>query len=413
MTTPINTSRNGSLKFNDANGLLFEPNSIQDFTDKRRFLCFNTKPSTIQEIQIVLLIVGVIASGGFNRVAAKIMTVPMREYSFFLGLFNSLVYVLLYFSILGIRYYLGHVPKDDFIYAWKHKYKGTSIWQRIPPWKYFIIMGLMDGLGNILGLIATPYLDGPMISLLNQTIVVFSVICAIVILRTTYTFWQIWCVFMLLAGVMISLMPSFTGGTTDNNLVYSLVMAFSTLPNAISFTYKELLFREKPDLDVFIVNSHGSLFQLILQPVFLPLTLIFNQTGGKPLSQFISEGFQCFGGTTPAGVHDTNCSPNPYPYLVYITINLVFNIMLLMITKKASALLSFMAIKAILPLSVLLFYFKWPLLSASEITAWDWSALVVIVISLFLYRFMMFQKNEHQLGCMSFRLPFLDGCYEE
>lgn len=28
------------------------------------------------------------------------------------------------------------------------------LWHKIPPFKFFLIMGLMDGLGNILGLIA-------------------------------------------------------------------------------------------------------------------------------------------------------------------------------------------------------------------------------------------------------------------
>jgi len=250
--------------------------------------------------------------------------------------------------------------------------------------------------GNILGLIATPNLDGPMISLLSQTIVIFSVLCAVVILRTSYTYWQLWSIFMLLLGVLFTLMPEFSGGASGgNNLLYPLVMALSTLTNAISYTYKELLFMEKPDLDLFIVNSHGSLFQLVLQPVFLPLTLLFNQTHGQPLSQFIIDGFQCFGAKTPQGAtkDSLDCSPNPYPWIVYISINLAFNILLLMVTKKASALLSFMAIKAILPLSVLLFYFQWPLLKPSKITVWDWSGLVIIIISLALYRFMTYQKN--------------------
>jgi len=93
---------------------------------------------------------------------------------------------------------------------------------------------------------------------------------------------------------------------------------------------------------------------------------------------------------------------------------LAFNIMLLMITKKASALLSFMAIKAILPFSVILFCFKWwPLLHPSEITVWDWSGLIIIIISLFLFRYMTVQKTEHELECMSLELPFLDRMFKK
>lgn len=56
---------------------------------------------------------------------------------------------------------------------------------------------------------------------------------------------------------------------------------------------------------------------------------------------------------------DNDCSSNPYPYLVYIVINILFNVCILMITKRSSALLGFMAIKAVLPISVLLFFINW------------------------------------------------------
>jgi hypothetical protein len=59
-------------------------------------------------------------------------------------------------------------------------------------------------------------------------------------------------------------------------------MSISPLPNAISFVLKELLFSEEKNLDVFIVNSHSSLFQLVLQPVFLPLAFLL-QDPNNPL----------------------------------------------------------------------------------------------------------------------------------
>jgi hypothetical protein len=84
------------------------------------------------------------------------------------------------------------------------------LWSNIPPIKLFIVMGLMDSIGSILGLIAfvikkcpfvfvrylistsslwksrTPYISGPMSSLMSQTIVAFSMLCALVILRTKF-----------------------------------------------------------------------------------------------------------------------------------------------------------------------------------------------------------------------------------
>lgn len=116
-----------------------------------------------------------------------------------------------------------------------------------------------------------------------------------------------------------------------------------------------MMFQEHPNLDVFVVSSYASLFQLLLQPVFLPLTLLFNQTGGLPFLDYIRDGFmydhlfftasnsfslfsRCFVGKTPAVSHN-NCTPDPYPYLIYIGINICYNVLLLLITKNASALL--------------------------------------------------------------------------
>jgi hypothetical protein len=58
------------------------------------------------------------------------------------------------------------------------------------------------------------------------------------------------------------------------------------------FRLKELVFKNKKGLDVFIVNSHGSLFQLLWWPVMIPITLIFNQTKGVPLWDYVRDGFR-------------------------------------------------------------------------------------------------------------------------
>jgi len=392
----------GPLRFNED----LTP-SIQEIETGK---IFTSKFKT--ELRVALLVLAVIITGGCNRVASQIMATSMNHYSFFIGIFNSLAYVIFYFTILLVRYLMGYVPKSDFAYVWKHKYdKGIPIWKSISPWKYFIIMGLMDGLGNILGLIAQPFLTGPVVSLLSQTIVPFSVICAIIVLKTRYSFWQVWAVSLLLCGVMFTLVPSFS---PKNNIAgeatWSLLVAFSTLPNAISFTYKELLFRERPGLDIFIVNSHGSLFQLLFQPIFLPITLLFPVLGGGAanLLDFVQKGFQCFAGQTP--LHNAKtCEWNPYPYLVYMVFNLAFNILLLLVTKEASALLSFMAIKAILPISVIMFLYNWPIIGSSPISLYDIIGLVVIIVALFVYRFFTVQKNDYKLECMSLNCPILEG----
>ncbi len=133
---------------------------------------------------------------------------------------------------------------------------------------------------------------------------------------------------------------------------------------------KEMVFRGHPDIDIFVINSHSSLFQFFFQPLFLPLTILFERTMGLPFLVYIRDAFvyahlvwsishnRCFVGINPSG-SITDCTIDPYPYLIYITINIIFNLLLLMITKKASAVLTFMAFQAVLPISVILFYIDW------------------------------------------------------
>eukprot|EP01121_Diplochlamys_sp_Union-15-3_P005431 TRINITY_DN15760_c0_g1_i1.p1 TRINITY_DN15760_c0_g1~~TRINITY_DN15760_c0_g1_i1.p1 ORF type:complete len:432 (+),score=27.30 TRINITY_DN15760_c0_g1_i1:64-1359(+) len=399
-----------------------------DFVTSKQIAGVSIKRSTWSEVVIFGLMLLVIISGAFNRVAGKIMTEPMGNYSFFLSLFNSIMYVILYFMILFARYQMGFATWDMITYPWKRtplnygiqrgedKTSLLRIWDSLPPAKYFVIMGFMDGFGNILGLIATPHISGPMTSLMSQAIVLFSLLCALIILRTKYTYWQVWATLLVIAGATISLIPDIANSeknkTKTSSLAFCLVMAISTLPNAISFTLKELVFAKRRDLDIFVVNSHSSLFQLLWWPLFLPITLLFKQTGGQSLGVYIKHGFQCFGGFTPNDKFlKQDCSSDPWPYFIYITINLLFNIVLLLLLKRASALLGFMAIKAILPLSVLLFYFNWPLIGKTPISSFVVGGLVVILLGLGLFRYTTLTKNKYPMEskCCSCWLPWCGG----
>ena len=98
----------------------------------------------------------------------------------------------------------------------------------------------------------------------------------------------------------------------------------------------------------------------------------------------------------------------PYPYLIYITINLMFNIVLLILLKYASALQGFMAIKAVLPFAFLLFYIKWPLLEPSKFNIWIVVGLLFVIAGLIFYRLFTYIKTNYpkQTGCFSVFLPF-------
>jgi len=401
---PLNTSSSVLFSTMSAPGVLIVNNLETEPIIKEEVI---KRPSWINHTFLFLLVIATVSAGSLNRVAGKVVTVPMNEYSFFLACFNSITYVALYFTILLFRYCLGIVPGKMLSSVWARS-GDTSLnfISRLGPWKYFLICGFLDGLATILLLIGSPYLPGHVIFLGTQFSILFSMIISSLILKKRYTFWEFWSVLLLYCGVCITLIPQLTGIDKSLSLYYSLIMAFVALPNSLSVVLKEKLFQNY-NFDLFIVNSHGSLFQLITFPIFLPFAIIFGQTQGQSLQDYIINGFDCFIGKTPMG-SPFDCSPDPYPYLVYISLNVIYNLFLLLLVKRASAVLSFMTVQAILPGSVILFYFNWPLLDAEKFSYWTVLGLIVIVAALPLYQFFSLEKKKIDRPCFSLSLPWLE-----
>lgn len=250
-----------------------------------------------------------------------------------------------------------------------------------------------------------PYISGQLGSVMTQSIVAFSMLCAIWLLKTRYTYWQVWGAGVILGGTMVCLFANGWETSTASHLGYATIAFFGTAPNALSFTLKELVFQKRRKLDIFVVNSTSSLFGLLLWPAFLPLTLLFNQTNGMAFGRYMLDGLYCFVGRydNPDSMFD--CHSMPYPWLVYMAFNLVYNIALLLLLKKASALQAFMAVKAVLPVSFLLFYFKWPLIASSSINVFVIIGLLLVVAGLVAYRLATISKEVH-----AFQPAFISCC---
>lgn len=230
-------------------------------------------------------------------------------------------------------------------------------------------------------------------------------ICAILLLGTRYTYWQVWGASVILGGTMICLFANGWESSTVGHLGYATIAFFGTAPNALSFTLKELVFQKRRKLDIFVVNSTSSLFGLLLWPIFLPLTLLFGQTNGMPFGKYMLDGLYCFVGKYEMTSSKFDCTSMPYPWLVYMAFNLAYNVALLLLLKKASALQAFMAVKAILPVSFLLFYFKWPLIDSSPINAFIIVGLITVIAGLIMYRLSTISKELH-----SFQPSFTSCC---
>lgn len=196
-------------------------------------------------------------------------------------------------------------------------------------------------------------------------------------------------------------------------LMFSMVAALSTLPSAISFAIKEKIFRayrlshqnespvehQEPQLDVFIVNAHIAIVQLIATPLAIPINCVLGQTHGQTLGTYIRNGILCFRGVTPSsdvGCEAWGCCRHaPTAYVAYIIVNVFFNVILLMLLRTASALWGFMCLKAVLPLSVFLFLLPWPLLdsSDSQVSLWTLLALILVLLGVGLFKHSTLRKE--------------------
>lgn len=395
-----------------------------------------TVPSSGESWSFYVLAVFLIAVSSANSVASKIVSVPYGGYSFFLGMWNSLAYVVVYFVILLLRLTVLKLTSwEQIAHVWsiqpeKHLENPSRLtWlldfigRRLPHVRYFIAMGFLDGLAQILSWLAIPHLGGDVLVLTPQSSLFFIAFISMVVLGTRYTYWQCWSVIVVTGGVIISLAPDLTG-KSKGELLYIFIMFFSPITWALSFVLKEKVFEDYAaaypgqKLDVFIVNSHSSLFQLVLQPIILPVAYVVqgpSMLNNLTLPVYMHQAFSCFLGinstvanhthlAAPAigtmdplflgssaasyhafpasatglaldhphayqnphfdasygGANAATCEYMPWPYVVYMVNNLIMNISFLFFLRNASTMMTFMVTKATIPLSILLFYLNWP-----------------------------------------------------
>lgn len=329
---------------------------------------------------VAVLLVATIAFGTINRVIYKIQLVPMGNYPMFLGWLLSVAYCVIYWGILYIRAWLGFITPEQ--YDYKKKYK-------------FVLMGLGDAVGYVFGIFAARRVSGYLLVLLPQSMVPMTMVLTYFYLKQRYTWLQVLGVVLLIGGVVVSLIPSIrsaahSSDTSAESSILTLVWAFvyilSCLPNAISFTLKEDVFKDVPTMDIFMVNSMDSIWQLIFELLLFPLVCIpgFGGIPWNDLPAYMTDGAYCYLGMNPTLTDD--CRGMPWLNILYVVINLSWNISLLLLLKKGGAVLMFIASSVSMPLANLAFAISWPLLPALPLTWENGVSLVVVLAGLVIYR---------------------------
>ena len=84
-----------------------------------------------------------------------------------------------------------------------------------------------------------------------------------------------------------------------------------------------------------------------------------------------------------------------WPLRMYVAVNLLMNITTLMAVKYGSALGTFVALKAIFPVSMVLFaYIQWPLLGRTEIHWLTWASLLLLLPAVFAYQWATIEQSK-------------------
>ena len=302
---------------------------------------------------------------------------------------QGVMYTIFYGSILWSRY-KQHAVTIDMLKISKRP---------------FIWIGFWDCLGDILGNIGTGNLPGYQVPLLAKLNIIFTAMFSSWILKKIYTKSQISAMAVVLCGSIITLLPVilnqiFSNDNDDDmssnndthatttSLFYAIVYVASVAPTALAFVLKEQIFQQHAELnlDIFVVNTYGSIVSLVFTIILLPLASVpgFGEIPLSELPTYMKNGFQCFRGINPT--IDDDCEGAPLAPMLYFCINVIYNICILALVKHGGALLTFLTNTVTFPLSTILFTLSWPLLGSSTLSGFVIAGLVVELSGVVFYQ---------------------------
>jgi len=155
----------------------------------------------------------------------------------------------------------------------------------------------------------------------------------------------------------------------------------SDLGSALGSHRTSMSYRTRPKLlNVFCISSATSAFEIVwMLPLIISVSMIPNgpMSKSKTIGCLLENGFNCLWNIENAA---EECQYAFVSYSLYVCINLSFNISLSLLIRKASAVMGFVALKATIPLTAILFStIEWPLIGKQQA---DWHILFALILVL-------------------------------
>ncbi|KAM9960271.1 hypothetical protein ACTFIW_009399 [Dictyostelium discoideum] len=391
---PLLSINDGDDDFNHQNvSTKTPPIKKESLSDK--FKGFIKKSMTKETLPILIYVLLYIISGVINGVLLKKLMIKFVNYSFFLSQLTNYGYLPIFLAAMWYKMYCtSDVPKET---------------RKFPQYK-FVIMGLLDAINGFFVVIGGVSTSGPLQQLLNQAIIPFTMIASFIFLRERYSLFQLGGAVVILGGVVVSLIPSLVGGSSGGNILfYNFFYLISVVPGALSNVYKDIAF-QSIDMDVWYLQFWDCLYQSLFGSILFPVNNWLPPPATIKFTEIIPsmrDGALCLGGkntilpifngTTSTlalgscGINENfvcdDCHNTWIIVLIYMTINIAYNIFILLVLKHAGATVYSIANTVILPLTNIFFSISFIMGAATTpFSALSVAGLLIILFGLGGYR---------------------------
>ncbi|EGG18312.1 putative transmembrane protein [Cavenderia fasciculata] len=337
-----------------------------------------------ENIPIIIYTLCYIVSGVINSILLKLTMNSFQNYGFFLNQLTNYGYIPIFGAVVAYKlYFTNDIPEETKLFP---KYK-------------FLIMGALDAVTGYFVVIGGVRTSGPLQQLLNQAIIPFTMLASLIFLKERYSLIQVGGAAVILSGVVVSLIPSLTGPPDPTNSVFwNFFYLISIIPFAGSNVYKDIGFQAVADMDVWYLQFWDAFFQSIIGTFLFPINAILPGDAKIPFNQVLpamKNGALCLAG------HDiivdncgtdlqTTCDNCHHAYIIilcYMTINVIYNIFILLVIKHAGATVYSIANTLRLPLTNIVFSLHFIMGAAvTPFSGLSVAGLIIILLGLVGYR---------------------------
>jgi len=345
------------------------------------------KVFTKEALLLLLYVFLYVTSGVINSLMLRKVMTAFQNYPFFLNQMTNYGYIPIFGAVVAYEMLLTKLI--------------TKEMRVFPSWK-FAIMGALDAVCGYFVVIGGIYTSGPMQQLLNQAIIPVTMVGAFFILKERFTKIQVVGSLIIVGGVVISLLPALTGkGNSGNVFFWNMFYLINIIPFAASNVYKDIAFKSV-DMDVWYLQFWDVFWQSIVGTMLFPINMalpppqqvVFSQIGTN-----LMDGGKCLIGQNQITPENSQCA-QPHPYqpcdectnawvllLLYMAINVAYNVFILLVIKYGSATILSIAQTIRLPLTNICFSFKFIMgKDATPLKGEIVYGLIVILLGLVCYR---------------------------